>query len=138
MSLDDKIRNAQSAKGSADRGRKRVNYELRIRRLLKDAGIYSSRLEAQIVNVAMACRLRDRLADELEDASLLVPEITAGGVEKKVANPLLQLQLKVQDQINDGYKALGLNFDAKSSNISDALSSDTNKETKLGGLLRLS
>ena len=138
MSLDDKIRNAQSAKGSADRGRKRVNYELRIRRLLKDAGIYSSRLEAQIVNVAMACRLRDRLATELENAKLLVPEITAGGIEKMVANPLLALQLKTQDQISDGYKALGLNFDAKSSNISDALSSDTNKETTLGGLLKLS
>lgn len=113
---------------------KEINYELQIRRALKAAGIYNAKLELQIVNVAIMCRIRDKLSRDLEGLNITDVEITAAGVEKRVVNPVIPYLLKICNQITDGYEALGLNYNSTPSKINDIRASS--EEDKFSEMLK--
>lgn len=95
-----------------------------IKKVLEKAGIYDPKLDSQIALTARQEKLLDKMYESLEKENLLDVEVSASGTEKTVLNPLIPVIMKMEAQLEDSYTALGLNFNAKSANIREAIVKD--------------
>lgn len=97
-----------------------LQYTRKLRKILKDSGLYLPKLEPQIDLTAHQLELLDRMLDDLYRDSIVVSQINSSGTEKKTLNPLLSYVQKLQVQLTGSFKALGLNFNAKADNINES------------------
>jgi hypothetical protein len=110
----------------------RKNYEKTLRTALQDAGIYEPRLESQIALTARLEKMMDKVLKKFGCVDLVYP-VFKGNNECQEATPLLDRLVKLADQLQDAYTALGLNYNSRSANIRESVRKD---EDANGGGMR--
>jgi len=95
----------------------------RLKARLKDAGVYSTRLDEQISLTARQLALLDKMEEALDSNDVMDVVISAAGTEKKVLSPLILAIEKLYGQITDSYKSMGLNYNANAANVKESASS---------------
>lgn len=110
----------------------RKNYEKTLRTALQDAGIYEPRLESQIALTARLEKMMDKVLKKFEGVDLVYP-VFKGNNECQETSPLLDRLVKLADQLQDAYTALGLNYNRRSANIRESVRKD---EDANGGGMR--
>lgn len=111
----------------------RKNYEKTLRTALQDAGIYEPRLESQIALTARLEKMMDKAVKALDGMELSYEVIQSNGTERQEVSPLLDKCVKLADQLQDAYTALGLNYNSRSANIRESVRKD---EDANGGGMR--
>lgn len=109
----------------------RKNYEKTLRTALQDAGIYEPRLESQIALTARLEKMMDKVLKKFENVDLVYP-VFKGNNECQETSPLLDRLVKLADQLQDAYTALGLNYNSRSANIRESVRKD--KDANGGGM----
>lgn len=107
----------------------------RLRAILKKASIYDPRLEPQIALTVRLEQLLEKLHGKLESVRIVDVEIQGNGTERQTVHPLVQQILKLENQLQDSYTALGLNYNAKSSNIRETVATGTEEASPLDTFL---
>lgn len=102
----------------------RKNYEKTLRTALQDAGIYEPRLESQIALTARLEKMMDKAVKALDGMELSYEVIQSNGTERQEVSPLLDKCVKLADQLQDAYTALGLNYNSRSANIRESVRKD--------------
>lgn len=76
-------------------------------------------LESQIKAAARCWKLHDKVGDELDNADLTITEYGSQGQVKTVMNPLLAQYDKMSRTLIAHFSALGLNFEATPSKVTE-------------------
>lgn len=105
-------------------------HKARLVKVLKESGLYVSKLSPQIDLTATQLELLDELLDSLRKGDLTYIGMSSSGHQKLQANPLLANIQKLQGQLTESYKALGLNFNAKADNLKESTESKGDLELK--------
>lgn len=112
----------------------RRNYRRELQNALKEAGIYEPRLEAQIALTVRLEKLVKKIHEKLESVEIIYETIASNGMEKQEVSPLLDKVMKLEDQLQDAYTALGLNYNSRSANIRESVRKDK-EENGISNLL---
>lgn len=113
----------------------RKNYRKELQNALKEAGIYEPRLESQIALTVRLEKLVKKMHEKLEDVEIIYETIASNGMEKQEVSPLLDKVMKLEDQLQDAYTALGLNYNSRASNIRESVKKENSEDNGMKNLL---
>lgn len=114
----------------------RPSYKKELKNALLEAGIYEPRLDAQIALTARLEQLVRKVHERLAKVDMVYDVIMSNGMEKQEISPLLDKVMKLENQLQDAYTALGLNYNSRSANIKESVRKDAeDKPTGLSVLL---
>ena len=113
----------------------RPSYRKKLTDALVAAGNYEPRLEAQIALTARLEKLVKKVHDQLDKTDVVYSVYLSNGMEKQEISPLIDKIMKLEDQLQDAYTALGLNYNSRAANIRESVRKDA--DDKPGGLSAL-
>lgn len=102
----------------------RPSYKKDLKNALVEAGIYEPRLEAQIALTARLEKLVKKVHDQLDKTDVVYSVYLSNGMEKQEISPLIDKIMKLEDQLQDAYTALGLNYNSRAANIRESVRKD--------------
>lgn len=114
----------------------RRNYKRELQNALKEAGIYEPRLEAQIALTVRLEKLVKKIHEKLENVEIIYETISSNGMERQEVSPLLDKVMKLEDQLQDAYTALGLNYNSRSANIKESVRKEETSSSMLSTFIQ--